>query len=58
MNIKKLRIDELEEELKENIDKYEKMTNAYEDAINREGELCDEKNNLQAAMAELKENLS
>lgn len=44
--------------MKENVEKYEKMSNAYEDAVKREGELIDEKNNLQAALAELKENLS
>ena len=34
------------------------MVNNYEDAIKREGELIDEKNNLQSALSELKENLS
>lgn len=44
--------------MKENNEKYEKLSNSYEDALKREGQLIDEKNNLQAALSELKENLS
>ncbi len=44
--------------MKENNEKYEKLSNSYEDALTREGQLIDEKNNLQAALSELKENLS
>ena len=44
--------------MKENNEKFEKLSNAYEDVLKREGQLIDEKNNLQAALSELKENLS